>query len=259
MKKKIALIMTVCMLSVIPTGCGSNATESDNEGKKVSSEQTFEANPETDFTWYENEESDSLIPKGGIVISGYVGTDTDVVIPESIDGKAVVAIDECAFSPYTKDEIEGSDEYYNFFEDVLGLEDVGALYSSHLDEDIDAYMKDHNKKSKITSIQIPDSVKCIGQYAFFFCDSLAEIHTYGDNKEAIYVSSNAFECCCDLKVIDFSIGLNENYTRFNLSDAFNYCSSLEEIAFEGIGGIELSLDGIFVKPHTIPDNFRRLF
>ena len=45
-------------------------------------------------------------------------------------------------------------------------------------------------------------------------------------------------------MIDFSIGLNENYTRFNLSDAFNYCSSLEEIAFEGIGGIELSLDGI---------------
>lgn len=233
------------MLAVVPTGCGNNATETTNEDKKVSSEQKLEANAESDFTWYENEESDSIIPKGGIVISGYVGTDTEVVIPESINGKAVVAIDECAFSPYTKDEIEGTeyDEGYNFFNDILGL-DVGSdLGTSYLDEDIAVYMKDHEKKSRITSVHIPDSIKCIGQYAFFFCDSLVEISTYGDSKDAIYVSHNTFECCSDLKVIDFPIGLNKNYSKFTLneSDIFNYSSSIEEISFEGIGECELPL------------------
>ena len=215
MKKKIALIMTVCMLSVIPTGCGSNATESDNEDKKVSSEQTFESNPETDFTWYENEESDSLIPKGGIVISGYVGTDTDVVIPESIDGKAVVAIDECAFSPYTKDEIEGSGEEFDFWEDIVGLEESN-------DEQIDEYLNNHEQVSKITSIYIPSSVKGIGEYAFFFCDSLKEITVYENEETQILVDDAGFAYCTSL------ICLNGDFKPFS-NNIYEGCTALEEV------------------------------
>lgn len=264
MKKKIALIMTVCMLSVIPTGCGSNATESDNEGKKVSSEQTNETNDiskesasdittndtsedketitkltivasaESDFTWYECEESDAMLPKGGVIISGYVGNDTEVVIPKSIDGKAVVAIDEYAFSPYTEYEREGSDgdDYYNFFEDCLGLD-------SSSDENIDAYMENHNEKSKITSVYIPNSVKLIGKDAFFFCDSLKTVTVYSDDEVDMDTSIGVgYECFAYCNKLEYVNGNFSAYRDYENADLYYGCKALKEVKLSSNQGDE---------------------
>lgn len=35
--------------------------------------------------------------EGGVVITGYVGNETDIVIPEQIDGKPVIGINDFAF------------------------------------------------------------------------------------------------------------------------------------------------------------------
>ena len=104
-------------------------------------------------------------------------------------------------------EIQFDDETTNFkFIDSI-------LYNKQQTEII-RYLKANN----IDHIEIPSSVKYIGQYAFSECPSIRSVHFSGDN-QLEEIRLGAFQNCYSLKTINFPSSLKELGT-----DAFTNCS-----------------------------------
>jgi hypothetical protein len=91
----------------------------------------------------------------GIAISGYVGTDTNIKLPEIINGKKVTEISEAAFSLFNSSS--GSTA-------VTGIEIPNSITK------IGSYA--FYGYYGLTRIVIPDSVTSIGESAFAYCDDL---------------------------------------------------------------------------------------
>ena len=106
------------------------------------------------------EDSDFTVEDG--VITGYNGSDTDVVIPESIDGETIVGIGESAFDNTYSDIVDGD-----------GIE----------------------------SVEIPATVTDIGEYAFYANGYLQKVTFKGDiptiGYEAFSGSWFTITFCCD--------------------------------------------------------------
>lgn len=81
------------------------------------------------------------LPTGGLAISGYKGSDLEIVVPSKIGKDDVVQIDSYAFSP----------KGYN----------VRSTYKE--------------VRKKITSVVIPDSVSVIKDHAFYECKALKSV------------------------------------------------------------------------------------
>jgi predicted RNA-binding protein with PUA-like domain len=77
----------------------------------------------------------------------------------------------------------------------------------------------------LTELEIPDSVTSIGDYAFYYCTSLASV-VIGNSVTSI--GNYAFEDCYSLT----SIVIPDSVTSIG-DDAFYYCTSLTSIAFTG--------------------------
>lgn len=151
-------------------------TQSDSEEK--------EYNGFTYYTYF-NEENN----RTEAVIQGYRGSDSDVVIPNSIDGFVVTAISMYAFSgrsdlasitiPSTIQSI-GDDAF-------LECDGLKKVYVSSIEDwcKIDFPYSDTNPLSRgadlyvdnklVTDVTIPDGVKSIGKYAFYGYSSLKSI------------------------------------------------------------------------------------
>jgi len=100
---------------------------------------------------------------GGCAIIEYEGTDTAVIVPDTICGKSVVAIGD------------GSYKHYPFSTYVFG--------------DIE---RDRKGTNSFTSIMIPASVDFIEQQAFVFCYPEA-IHVHEDNQMYTSVDGVLFD------------------------------------------------------------------
>ena len=148
---------------------------------------------------YENEDETKYI-----VIDAYIGTATDVLIPDTINVDAeeikVTTIGDYAFS--NNDTITS----------VTIGNNVTSI-GSHAFYNCDS----------LTSITIPDSVTTIGSYAFYNCDSLTSI-IIPDSVTTI--GSYAFENCYNLTTV--TIGENSQLTSIG-EWAFYNCSSLTSI------------------------------
>ena len=79
---------------------------------------------------------------GTIIITGYKGDRTEIAVPEKIGGDTVTALGEYAFSPHQK---------------RLRKEQCAL-------------------RRAITKVTLPDTIECIGEFAFFQCKSLTEIN-----------------------------------------------------------------------------------
>lgn len=172
--------------------------KSTNDGQS-DSDNSIDLNDTIDSESAENSdfkyEFDSEL--NGMVITEYVGTATEVTIPDTLDGKPVVMIDVGAFAGLDitgvviPDSVITLDDrvfdYCTQLESVTignGLNEIGVCTF-------------HNCMS-LTSITIPDSVTKIGDYAFDYCSILTNITIPDSVSEIGY---DAFVHCEKINVL----------------------------------------------------------
>ena len=132
-----ALMMTSAF-SVLPV----SAAEVESNTSAVSSYENFISG---DYEY-------SLLDDGTIEISKYVGNDSDVTIPDEIDGKKVTSIGEWAFSS------------------LLNLTNI-TIPNSVINIGNSAFSGCTN----LTNITMPNSIKSIGETVFLKCQNLVNV------------------------------------------------------------------------------------
>lgn len=186
--------------------------------------------------------------EGNVIITGYDGSSSDVVVPESIDGKKVVDFGDV----FTKNVTITS---LTINCDVTSLSSgcfsgCTALTSVTLP---DGLLKIPSKAfmgcKKLTSVNIPEHVTEIGEYAFNGCTSLEEmllpisvlqISQYAFSgctslssialpKALTSIGQHAFEGCSKIASLSFPATL-ETIDGY----AFSECSSLESVVLKGV-------------------------
>ncbi|MBP3871858.1 MAG: leucine-rich repeat domain-containing protein [Faecalicoccus sp.] len=133
-----------------------------------------------------------------IVITKYIGSDTNVSIPETIRDKNISAIGEGAFAH------NETIEQVNILSKALGI-GVSAFEGC----------------SNLQSVSLPDSVQSIGAYAFKDCVSLKDFIIPADTS---VIEEGAFRNCASL----VNIVIPEGVTEIQ-KDAFKGCSSLNAL------------------------------
>lgn len=146
---------------------------------------------ESCFSWEEVDD--------GVAVTGYIGQDTTIIIPEQLGGLPVVEIKAGTFNEVA-----------------------------------------------ITGVQLPDSLKTIGEKAFYYCTSLIELKLGSDTT---VIGNQACEGCMSLRNVFFNEGL------ININDyGFGYCASLTSVTLpstlNSIGSGAFGLSGL--ENITIP-------
>ena len=183
MKKLIFLLLAfviIFMLSCCNGAQGMNGKESGDAQETA----TEKENPITDFEYEDNED-------GGISITNYVGTATEVIIPSKINGKDVTEISPAAFNGNT------SITY-------VRIPDTVSIINSF------AFEKCTNLKKVILS----NSLTAIGGAAFANCTNLSEIIL---PSSLTIIRQEAFANCTSLKHINIPAGLTDCYMAFKNS------------------------------------------
>ena len=172
---------------------------------------------ESSFTTSDNSD-------GTVTITKYTGSDTDVVIPSTINGKKVTAIGDNAF-------------YYN--EKITsvvipnGVTSIGAdafhgcrgLVSVIIPDGVISIGNNAFERCRgLVSVIIPDGVISIGNSAFNYCDALKSV-TIPNSVTSI--GANAFSDCSALTSITIPNSVNSIGRN-----AFSGCSGLTSITIE---------------------------
>ncbi|MBQ7354422.1 MAG: leucine-rich repeat protein [Clostridia bacterium] len=259
MKKLLTLLLLAAMLTAPLAGCGdtddtpAQTTEGKGNGTVNGTDDTIpeynaaDANPASDFEYEAGED-------GGITITKYVGTDTDVVIPEKIDGKDVTVIGPGAFNRCAVLEtVVMSDKVITIANSAFSKCDrLTAVGLSNALVSIGEVAFGHNEN--LSSITLPDTLTCIGTFAFTNCKSLKHInipaHSF-DNVPKDGACNGAFRGS-GLESVDLAEGIqfipNATFAETMLkevvlpdslqyidSSAFADCTSLEKITLnEGL-------------------------
>lgn len=141
-------------------------------------------------------ESDFIysISNGEVTITGYKGIDTEVVIPDTIEGVPVTSIGNRAF------------QYCRNLTSITIPNSVTSIGSSHYGSDGAFY-----GCTSLTSITIPDSVTYIGPETFLCCTSLTNITV--DTNNTNYSSLDGVLFNKDLSIlIQYPVGLTGKYS-----------------------------------------------
>ncbi len=175
MKKTLTLLLLAALLTAPLAGCSDTddtlalTTEgADNGTDTIPEYNAAEANPASDFKYEVNDD-------GGITITKYIGTDTNVVIPEKIEGKNVTVIGEGAFREnQTLTSVAMPDSIIQLhstaFYGCKGLQTV--VLSAQLKI---MYRSVFDGCTQLSNIHLPDSLTYIGERAFALCKSLKKI------------------------------------------------------------------------------------
>lgn len=231
----LSVLMVSGMFTAMPLAVNAAGTADTNEtttSAAVQSADDTQSDSEekeyNDFTYYTyfNEENN----RTEAVIQGYRGSDSDVVIPNSIDGFVVTAISMYAFSgrsdlasitiPSTIQSI-GEDAF-------LECEGLKKVYASSIEDwcKIDFSYPDANPLSRgadlyvdnklVTDVTIPDGVKSIGKYAFCGYSSLKSISFPSSIRS---IGESAFDSCFNLdKVYATNI---EDWCKIKFEDEYS--------------------------------------
>lgn len=182
---------------------------------------------------------------GKATIVSYVGTDSDPVVPSTLNGKPVVRIEDGAFS-------NNKNLRSIILPDTITSMGISAfaqcenLLSVHYPEDLDRIpyrtfanchsLIDINISSNVKAIENSAFAECkslkymyfpnveeIGEYSFSRCTSLSEVVFH---KGFTYVGSAAFSNCTSLQNVTLPVG-----TKTISYSAFENCKSLRHIDF----------------------------
>lgn len=193
---------------------------------------------------------------GGWGIAGYRGTDTSVVIPETINNKTVTKIMSNAF--------DSTENHAHIIEDVILPDTItvienGAFECCHnlksitLSNNLEKIENGAFYSTGLTSVTIPDSVTYIGEYSFSSCTDLENVVLSENLKE---IGCRAFEDCTRLAAIN----LPESLSKINVN-AFANCISLTEIEIpSGITRIPYSMfsECESLEKVTLPDSIKSI-
>ena len=130
---------------------------------------------------------------------------------------------------YTTTDGNIINEFFKYGEVPEGLEIVKNMYSGQ--QGILEFNKELTEipdnlfyeSYTLRSVQIPDTVTSIGQYAFCYCENLEKINT---PKNLVSIGYSAFECCLNLVEFKFPKSLRRLYSK-SFSD-----SGLQEVTLD---------------------------
>ena len=245
-KRLTAVILSALMMtsafSVLPV----SAAEVESNTSAVSSDENF-ISGDYEYTFLDD---------GTVEISKYIGSDKEITIPDTIDGKKVTSIGNYVFEnciglesitiPENITNIEHMAFYY-----CTNLESINVDVNNNIYSSIDGVLfnKEQDKilffpYNKSDSYEIPDSITSIGDMAFFGCYNLTNI-IIPDSVTSI--GNWAFKSCSSLTNITIpnsvtSIGERAfsgcaNFTSITIPDSvtsisdstFRYCYKLTDI------------------------------
>lgn len=201
--------------------------------------------PASDFEYTIDEENNT------VTITRYIGTDTVVNIPETIEGKTVVELGDFSFwgcnlqSVKIPDTVQTIGRRVFMKNNLININipksvtkiDAAAFNDNKLNEEQAFIYKrtatgEEDKTTIVsyggnqTDIIIPETVITIGQMAFMSSSDSIESVIIGDNVTEIRLS--AFYGCPNLtKVV-----IGKNVTRLEMM-AFADCSNLVDVEFKG--------------------------
>ena len=156
-------------------------------------------------------------------ITGYSGTESELIIPESLEGLIVQSIADRVFENNSTLESVTLPKYLDTmgnrqFAGCTGLKTV--VFNENLTA-VGAYA--FQGCSALESIVLPDSVKSIGEYAFDGCAALTEV---AFPKELTTISHGAFRGCAGLT----ELSLPDGVTTMGRS-VFENCSALQTVNY----------------------------
>lgn len=250
----LAASLLICMTSVTPAFSSFAENESATEESAVSeisdTDEESEEKVSGDFTY-------TIDGDGNAHITNCASGETEIAIPENLDGAKVTEIDAKAFRAVHPEKITipASIEYIsadNPFAPCMSVKEIvvddknenycavdGVLYS----KDMKKLLFYPNKKSvksfnipdgveevgiaaisetELEEITLPDSLSVIDRHSFSFNASLKSIDM--SNTSIEYVDAMAFVNCTSLKEVLFS----DSTVSIGLA-AFLNCESLEEV------------------------------
>lgn len=234
----------------------SAAAEPDEE--PLAEEETEE---EESVSAYDSRERENAVSKAkwdftykkvgnGISILKYWGSDTEVVIPEKIDGYPVVDIFNRAFQ-YKKsietvvipDTVEGIGS--RAFEYCTNLTDI--IFSDKM-----RYIGDYAFKNceKLQTINLPEKLESIREYAFLNC---TQLQTINFPERLLSIGNNVFTNCEKLQTIDLPKGL-----LYTGSDVFSGSALTELIFHQALVEGKYVLRGSNVEKVTFEDGITKI-
>lgn len=178
----------------------------------------------------------------GITVTGYSGDEKNIVLPEKIDGKPVVAIASKAFELQKFESIKIPESVTDIgsyaFRHCINLKDVkingkitaiemgtfnycSSLNTFTIPPTVETIEENAFGKTPLSEVILPDSVKSIGKFSYFGCENL-KTFTSGKGLKQLYGS--CFAGCTSLENVNLQEGvelLGEN--------CFSGCSSLKNI------------------------------
>ena len=182
----------------------------------------------------------------------YVGNYTDMIEHTYIDGVCVCGDTNLSVTP---------DEYFTFTLLNDGTYSIAAANKSGMPNQIGIPSTYNGKAvstiaayafqncSNIKVVSIPDSIKRIENYAFYYCTALTRI-TFQQGSELISIGESAFYNCYNLKAITIPANI-----KTIGSGAFNACSSLHDVYYLGdVAGwcsISFGIGGNFATAHPL--------
>lgn len=176
------------------------------------------------------------------VISRYLGTGSEVTVPDTIDGYTVTEIGECAFYAESKKQL---------CDNLITENQITSLVLPDSIKKIGSMAFSFNKS--LVSVDIPDAVTVVSTRAFEACFSLANIGWPANLKT---IGSMAFYRCLGLTALQ----IPEGVTRIG-SNAFSGCENLQSVSLPqtltSIGNLAFRGD-LLLESVSIPDSVTEL-
>lgn len=236
-KRITAVILSALMMTSAFSALPVSAAVSESNISSVSANDTFVTSG--DYVY-------SLLDDGTVNITKYVGSDSDVTIPDEIDGKKVTSIGEWAFESCT--EITT----VNISNGVIIIKEGAFSYCENLKSIIipntvtEIGYSIFSQCENLTNVMISNGIEWIPNHAFYRCKNLANISIPAGVTE---IDSGAFSECESLASISIPDSVINIFSRafencLNLTDitipknvesigsnAFKNCSNLSNIRF----------------------------